>query len=121
MERKFMVNFKARVKNLYNLPFKQGLLSLNNKKQNNVEVVLPAGGSPQQPEDPKVYKQSLKTRINNLKLQQKDTAGTIKALEKEFNKISKPVAKKTAVNNKVSIVKKGKASKGKRKVSNSKK
>jgi hypothetical protein len=86
-------------------------LSLNNKKQN-VEVVLPAGGSPQQPEDPKVYKQSLKTRINNLKLQQRDTQGTIKALEKELNKISKPVAKKAtskkATNNKVSIVKKGK-------------
>ena len=82
-----------------------------NKKQNNVEVVLPAGGSPQQPTDPKLYKQSLKTRINNLKLQQKDTAGTIKALEKEFNKISKPaVAKKTTSN--VKIVKKGgKASK----------
>jgi len=85
-------------------------LSLNNKKQNNVEVVLPAGGSPQQPTDPKVYKQSLKTRINNLKLQQRDTQGTIKALEKELNKISKPkqTAKKTASNDSVKIVKKGK-------------
>ena len=83
-------------------------MSLNNKKPN-VEVVLPAGGSPQQPTDPKVYKQSLKTRINNLKLQQRDTQGTIKALEKELNKISskpKTVSKKTP-----EIVKKGKASK----------
>ena len=84
-------------------------MSLNNKKQNNVEVVLPAGGSPQQPTDPKVYKQSLKTRINNLKLQQRDTQGTIKALEKELNKISKPkqTTKKTASDS-VKIVKKGK-------------
>ena len=86
-------------------------MSLNNKKQNNVEVVLPAGGSPQQPTDPKVYKQSLKTRINNLKLQQRDTQGTIKALEKELNKISKPnkttTAKKTAAAT-PQIVKKGK-------------
>jgi hypothetical protein len=86
-------------------------LSLNNKKPNNVEVVLPAGGSPQQPTDPKVYKQSLKTRINNLKLQQRDTQGTIKALEKELNKISKPVAKKTISKKTPEIVKKGKASK----------
>ena len=109
------------MKNLYNLPYLKGLLSLNNKKPNNVEVVLPAGGSPQQPTDPKVYKQSLKTRINNLKLQQRDTQGTIKALEKELNKISKPVIKKTTTNKKSpEIVKKGKASK--RKVSpNSKK
>ncbi len=88
-------------------------MSLNNKKPN-VEVVLPAGGSPiQQPTDPKVYKQSLKTRINNLKLQQRDTQGTIKALEKELNKISKPVVKKSTTNKKTSpeIVKKGKASK----------
>jgi hypothetical protein len=91
-------------------------LSLN-KKQNNVEVVLPPSGSgfdsgSVTTNDPKVYKQNLKTRINNLKLQQRDTQGTIKALEKELNKISKPVAKKAtskkATNNKVSIVKKGK-------------
>ena len=84
-----------------------------NKKQNNVEVVLPAGGSPQQETDPKLYKQNLKTKINNLKLQQKDTAGTIKALEKEFNKLSKkPTAtttnKKTVSKKDVKIVKKGK-------------
>ena len=101
------------MKNLYNLPYLKGLLSLNNKKPNNVEVVLPAGGSPQQPTDPKVYKQSLKTRINNLKLQQRDTQGTIKALEKELNKISKPVIKKTTTAKKTAaatpqIVKKGK-------------
>ena len=92
-------------------------MSLNNKKQNNIEVVLPAGGSPQQPTDPKVYKQNLKTRINNLKLQQRDTQGTIKALEKELNKISKPKTTTTKkASNNVKIVKKGK-----RKVSNSKK
>ncbi len=85
-------------------------MSLNNKKPNNgVEVVLPAGGSPQQPTDPKVYKQSLKTRINNLKLQQRDTQGTIKALEKELNKISKP--KTTSSKKTPEIVSKGKASK----------
>ena len=81
-----------------------------NKKQNNVEVVLPAGGSPQQETDPKLYKQNLKTKINNLKLQQKDTAGTIKALEKEFNKLSKKPVKKATTNKKndIKIVKKGK-------------
>ena len=87
-----------------------------NKKQNNVEVVLPAGGSPQQETDPKLYKQNLKTKINNLKLQQKDTAGTIKALEKEFNKLSKKPVKKTTTNKKndIKIVKKGKNKTGKK-------
>jgi hypothetical protein len=95
-------------------------LSFNNKKPN-VEVVLPAGGSPiEQPTDPKVYKQSLKTRINNLKLQQRDTQGTIKALEKELNKISKPVVKKSTSKS-VNVVKKGKNGKRGRGPNSSKK
>ena len=80
----------------------------SNKKQN-IEVVLPAGGSQdQQPaQDPKVYKQNLKNRITTLKTQQKDTQGTIKALERELNKLSSSSSKKTAVGKKeVKIVKK---------------
>jgi molecular chaperone GrpE (heat shock protein) len=80
-------------------------LSKNNK---NVEVVLPAGGSPPPSTDPKVQKQELKTRIQNLKQQIKESSGTLKAIEKEFNKLNKKPAKKQQ---ELKIVKKGRQNK----------
>jgi hypothetical protein len=76
----------------------------NNHKQNNVEVVLPAGGSPPPSTDPKVQKQELKVRIQNLKQQQKEVSGTLKAVQKEFNKLSGP---KKVDKKQLKIVKKG--------------
>jgi hypothetical protein len=85
-------------------------LSLNKKQ--NVEVVLAAGGSPeQQPTDPKLYKQNLKNRITTLKSQQKDTQGTIKALERELNKLSSKSKKVAAPKKELKVVNKGKNNK----------
>lgn len=82
-----------------------------NKKNNNVEVVLPAGGSQdqgQQPTDPKTYKAHLKSRLITLKGQQKEVQNNIKATQKELNKISKPKTTSNKTTNDVKIVKKGK-------------
>ena len=51
----------------------------NNSKQNNVEVVLPAGNTNPPSTDPKVQKQELKTRIQNLKQQIKESSGYFKS------------------------------------------
>ena len=57
----------------------------NNSK--NVEVVLPAGNTNPPSTDPKVQKQELKVRINELKQQQKEVSGTLKAVQKEFTNL----------------------------------
>lgn len=77
-------------------------MSKNNK---NVEVVLPAGNTNPPSTDPKVQKQELKVRINELKQQQKVISGTLKAVEKEFNKLSG--VKKASKKQELKIVKKG--------------
>ena len=74
-------------------------------KKQNVEVVLPAGNTNPPSTDPKVQKQELKTRINELKQQQKVISGTLKAVEKEFNKLSGGNKSKKA--KELKIVKKG--------------
>jgi hypothetical protein len=85
-------------------------LSLNNKKQN-VEVVLPPSGAgidSGTKQNTKNQKQILKNKINELKQQQKETAGTIRATQKELNKLSKPTVNKTAANKKLSAPSKNK-------------
>ena len=70
----------------------------NNKLNPNVEIVLPAGGS-----NPTITsgtvstvnsKQDLKNQIITLKAQQKETAKTIKATEKQLKALSKPIKTK---------------------------
>lgn len=80
--------------NIYTLEYLKGLLS-NNKKQQ--QVVLPPSGSTDKISlnDPKVYKQNLKNKINLLKGQEKDITKQISATQKELNKLSSTTKKST--------------------------